>query len=288
MTVLDHSYSLAFSQSSYPASSGSATLELTLLDNSVPVEGATISVSGSDGSLYTGLTNSNGIAQVTVSNISGTVSFTCSYQSVTDTCTVTEQTYLFYDDCTSDRSNEYANASIQASSRTNYLTLTYNSNGYYTIQATNNEGNHYAKWITALNGKDNLKFTCEVSTNTFNGVNHFGIIIGDVNDYKSERYHIANKTLEHLKQIGTTTETVIDSHTLSLSANTWYKMEYIVQGTSFTFTISDMNDTVLHTNTGTFDSSVITSSTTKQYGLYYLNYGSSYQKMFRNIKAESL
>jgi len=281
-------YHIEFSEDSYVAVGGTATLEIMLQENYAPKTGATVTVTGSDSSLYTGITDSSGVATVTVS-VSAETTFTASYSNVSDTATVTVgSAYLFYDDCTSDRSSEYANASIQASSRTNYLPLTYNSNGYYTIKATSNEGNHYAKWITALDGKDNLKFTCEVSTNTFNGTNRFGIIIGDVNDFKSERYHIANKKLEHLKQIGTTNETVIDSHTLSLTANTWYKMEYIVEGTSFTFTISDMNDNVLHTNTGTFDSSVITSSTTKQYGLYYLNYGSSYQKMFRNIKAESL
>ena len=279
-------YHIEFSEDSYVAVGGSATLEIMLQENYAPKSGATVTVTGSDSSLYTGLTNSSGVAEVTVSNISGTVTFTCSYSNVSAQCTVTGQTYLFYDDCTSDRSNDYANASIQASSRTNYLPLTYNSNGYYTIKATSNEGNHYAKWITALDGKDNIRFSCEVSTNTFNGTNRFGIIIGDENDYKSERYHIANKTLEHLKQIGTTTETVIDSHTLSLTANAWYKMEYTVEGTSYTFTIKDMSSNVLYTTTGTFDSSVITSSTTKQYGLYYLNYGSSYQKNFRNIKAE--
>lgn len=237
-------------------------------------------------SLCTGITNQYGVAEFSLTGLSTSATYTCSYSNVSDTCTVTVSSYLFYDDCTSDRSSEYTNASIQTSSKTNYLPLTYNSNGYYIIKATSNEGNHYAKWITSLDGLDNVRFSCEVSTNSFNGTNRFGIIIGDVNDYKSERYQISNKTLEHLKQ--TSTETVIDSHPLSLTANAWYKMEYIVQGTSFTFTISDMNDTVLYTNTGTFDSSVITSSTTKQYGLYYLNYGSSYQKMFRNIKAESL
>ena len=240
------------------------------------------------GSLSTGITNNDGVAQVTVNNVSGTVTFTASYSNVSAQCTVTVQTCLFYDIPDSDRSSEYTNASIQSSSRTNYLTLTYNSNGYYTIQATSNEGNHYAKWITALDGLDNIRFSCEVSTNTLSDTNRFGIIIGDVNDYKSERYHLVNRKLEHIKQSGTIFETGIDTHTLSLTANTWYKMEYIVQGTSFTFTISDMNDNVLHTNTGTFDSSVITSSTTKQYGLYYLNYNSNCQKMFRNIKAESL
>ena len=280
-----HDYSIALDQSSY-TTTGSLSVSATLLDDGVAVEGATVSFTGGV-STVTATTNSSGVATATV-NFTSSGTLTASYSNVSDTATVTVSQYIFYDDCTSDRSNEYTNASIQASNRTNYLSLTYSSNGYYTIKATSNEGNHYAKWITALDGKDNLKFTCEVSTNTFNGTNRFGIIIGDANEYKSERYHISNKTLEHLKQIGTSTETVIDSHTLSLTANTWYKMEYIVEGTSFTFTISDMSSNVLYTTTGTFDSSVITSSTTKQYGLYYLNYGSSYQKMFRNIKAEAL
>jgi len=281
-------YHIEFSEASYTAIGGSATLEIYLQENYVPKSGATVTVTGSDSSVYTATTNSSGVASVTVTGISASTVFTATYQGATATCTVTVPSYLFYDIPDSDRSSEYTNASIQTSSKTNYLPLTYNSNGYYIIKATSNEGNHYAKWITALDGLDNIRFSCEVSTNSFSGTNRFGIIIGDANDYKSERYHISNKTLEHKKQSPTTSDATIDSHTLSLTANAWYKMEYIVQGTSFTFTISDMNDTVLHTNTGTFDSSVITSSTTKRYGLYYLNYGSSYQKMFRNIKAEAL
>ena len=98
LTVNNHSYSLAFSAASYVATGGSATLECTLLDNNVPVEGATISVSGSDSSLYTGITNSNGIAEVTVTNVSGTVTFTCSYSNVTDTCTVVCSSVIWEDD----------------------------------------------------------------------------------------------------------------------------------------------------------------------------------------------
>ena len=280
-------YHIELDNSAY-TTTGSLTVSATVLKNYSACVGETVTFTSSTSTTTTATTDSNGVATATIS-FSGSTTLTASIGGVSDTATVTvQQGYLFYDDCTSDRSSEYANASIQASSRTNYLTLTYNSNGYYTIQATNNEGNHYAKWITALDGKDNIRFSCEVSTNSFNGTNRFGIIVGDVNNYKSERYHIANKTLEHLKQSGTTTETVIDSHSLSLTANAWYNMEYIVQGTSYTYTISDMSSNVLYTTTGTFDSSVITSSTTKRYGLYYLNYGSSYQKKFRNIKAESL
>ena len=194
---------------------------------------------------------------------------------------------IFYDDCSSDRSDEYTNGSLQTSSNTNYLSMNYNSNGYYTIQATTNEGNHYAKWIDVLTGKDNIRFSVEVSTNVLNGANRFGIVVGDSTAYKNERYHLNNQ-LEHQIFVGTT-ETMLDSHSITgLSANTWYRLEYEIQGTSYTFKVLDMMDNELYSTTGTFDSRAITSSTTKRYGLYYLNYYPTGVKMYRNIKAESL
>jgi len=283
---VNHSYSLSFSQSSYVASGGSVTLECTLLEDNVAMSGASVTVTGSDGSVYNGITNSQGIASVTVS-VTGETIFTATYSNVSDTCTVTVSSYLFYDDCTSDRSSEYTNASIQTSSKTNYLPLTYNSNGYYIIKATSNEGNHYAKWIPALDGLDNIRFSCEVSTNTLSDTNRFGLVVG-TSDYKSLHFQITSNKMEGAT-FRDNSYRVIDTQTISsLATNTWYKMEYTVQGTSYTFKLADMSDNVLYTKTGTFSSDIITVSSTKQYGLYYLNYGSSYQKMFRNIKAESL
>lgn len=95
--TVNHSYSLAFSQATYTASGGSATLECTLLVDGVALSGASVTVTGSDGSVYNGITNSQGIASVTVSNVSTATTFTATYSNVSDTCTVTVQTYLFYD-----------------------------------------------------------------------------------------------------------------------------------------------------------------------------------------------
>jgi len=68
------------------------------------------------GSFNTGLTNSSGIAQVIVSNISAETTFTCSYSNVSDTATVTVSQYLFYDDATSDNSSQYTSYAIQGTS----------------------------------------------------------------------------------------------------------------------------------------------------------------------------
>ena len=86
--TVNHSYSLSFSQATYTASGGSATLECTLLEDNVALSGASVTVTGSDGSVYNGITNTNGLASITVS-VSGETTFTCTYQNVTDTCIVT-------------------------------------------------------------------------------------------------------------------------------------------------------------------------------------------------------
>lgn len=83
-----HDYSIAFSSSTYTAVGGSCTVSVTLLDNNVAVSGATVSVSGSDGSLYSGITNSQGTASITVTGVTSSVTFNCTYGTVSDTCTV--------------------------------------------------------------------------------------------------------------------------------------------------------------------------------------------------------
>ena len=94
-------YHIEFSEASYTAIGGSATLEIYLQESYAPKSGATVTVTGSDGSVYTGITNSNGVASVTVSNVSTATTFTATYSNVSDTCTVTVQTIYFYDDFTS-------------------------------------------------------------------------------------------------------------------------------------------------------------------------------------------
>lgn len=90
-------YHIEFSEDSYTAVGGSATLEIMLQENYAPKSGATVTVTGSDSSLYTGITNSQGIAEVTVSNVSAETTFTASYGGATATCTVTTHTIIFDD-----------------------------------------------------------------------------------------------------------------------------------------------------------------------------------------------
>ena len=93
--TVSHSYSLAFSSSSYVATDGSAEVSVTLLDDGVAVSGATVTFTGGT-STVTGVTNSSGVATATVS-VSATSTITATYQNVTDTCTVTTQNIIFDD-----------------------------------------------------------------------------------------------------------------------------------------------------------------------------------------------
>ena len=123
--TVNHSYSLAFSQATYTASGGSATLECTLLEDNVAKSGASITVTGTDSSTYTATTNNSGVASVTVTGINASTTFTATYQGATATCTVTVQSYLFYDDATVDNSSQYTSYAIQGT--TGKVNIAWNS-----------------------------------------------------------------------------------------------------------------------------------------------------------------
>ena len=88
-------YHIEFSEDSYVAVGGTATLEIMLQENYAPKSGATVSVTGSDSSSYSCITNSSGVGTVTVSNVSSETTFTASYQSVTDSCIVTVSSVIY-------------------------------------------------------------------------------------------------------------------------------------------------------------------------------------------------
>ena len=86
--VASHSYALAFSSASYQTdSSGDVTVSCTLTDNGVAVSGETVSFS--DGSsVYTGLTNNNGVATLQY-HCESNKTLTATYSNASATCNVT-------------------------------------------------------------------------------------------------------------------------------------------------------------------------------------------------------
>lgn len=270
LTVNNHSYSLAFSQASYAATGGSATLSVTLLDNNVPVEGATISVSGSDSSLYTGITNNNGVASVTVS-VSAETTFTATYQNVSDTCTVTVgPTIIFQDDCSSSSGlTNYGNIVSLEGSYTG-ATLTYNSTeNAYAIASTGNGVKVFP--ITALNGLDSFKLTMKIKGRAtssvgagiacINATQHTGIGANfqyggpwETNVHFFERGVFKTNDQEHL---GTSDYT------------NYYTLEMTVDGYDVIFKWYDPSNNLLRTETIELDttSSDFTTLSERGYGL---------------------
>ena len=281
----EHDYSIAFSQSSYTAVGGSATLEITLLDSNVPVQGASVTVTGSDSSSYTGITNSNGIANVTVSNVSGTVTFTGSYSNVSATCTVTAQSYLFYDACDSSAGLSNYGSSECVRGSTAVMSMSYDSseNAY----AVSGSGNWHAYTpIPALNDEDEYTISIEVKTQN-NNFNNIGLFLDNRNDTTSYGlcFSMSSYSNEfYSRQYRLSSDGTSYITTVSLDPNTWYRIEYTVDGSSLTGKIYDMNDNLLATK------NVTLSVSNKSMGIFmFCESGTTNSKGWvRNIKAESL
>ena len=285
--TVNHSYSLAFSQSSYVATGGSATLECTLLEDNVAKSGASITVTGTDSSTYTATTNSSGVASVTVTGINASTVFTATYQGATATCTVTVQTYLFYDACDTDNTNLYDTTTNYSNS-----TLTFDSsNSCYTMQRTSGTGMS-SLWIKDLTVTDKVKITVDMKLATTSTV----IIQGGpiiMNSAKNkgfltmiEGYRVGDGEYS----LGTTNSPnshgtkIIADLKLGLDArNYWFTYELIIDGSSVELNIYNGSTLI---KTGTITSSQL-DSTGNIVGLL-MSYGSGAKISVKNIKVEAL
>ena len=172
--TVEHNYSLEFSQSEYVAENGSATLECSLLDNGFVVSGETVSLTGSDGSQYTSITNTNGVATFTVS-VTVETSFSASYQTSTANCSVV--TYYFLDNCSSDNTSQYTDVTINSSS--NSILKSYNSTeNAYKVYGTGGD-RFRALLIPNIRGKDNIKISIRVKLTNTSAYNQLFIGVSD-------------------------------------------------------------------------------------------------------------
>lgn len=277
-------YHIEFSEDSYVAVGGTATLEIMLQENYAPKVGATVTVTGSDSSLYTGITDSTGVASVTVS-VSSETTFTCNYSNVSDVCTVTVQTGWF-DPCTSsDNLNGYGSYINLRDNTSQSITLGYDSSeNSYILYGQNNGGKQSLIPCSYLDGATNFKFEAEVMTKGNSGYYQFGIGLTSTDskttsynyrvrgDSKIQRWNVTNGTESESTKVSETTQ------------NKWWKLSMVKDGTTLTTTIIDVaTDTVKATDTQT-----ITSRNNQRVGLMLLAYGVNYKGYIRNIKAELL
>ena len=284
----EHDYSIAFSQSSYTAVGGSAILEITLLDNDVPVQGASVTVTGSDSSSYTGITNSSGVGSVTVTDISAETTFTCSYQGVSDTCTVTVgPTYLFYDDCSNSSGLSNYGTSVLVRGSNAVATLEYDSTE--NCYALYGQGNYHAMVpIPALNDEDQYSIEMEIKMAS-SQYRIAGFYLDNRNDTTSYGMDMSLSVYDrriHSRQYRVSSDGSEQNSSTSnqITADTWYRLRMTVNGSSLTGTLYNLEGTQIVTITKSL------SVSNKQMGLFvFCEKGTSGSRVYiRNIKAESL
>lgn len=273
----EHNYSIAFSQSSYTASGGSATLEITLLDSNVPVQSASVTVTGSDSSSYTGITNSNGIASVTVSNISSETTFTATYQNVTAVCTVSVLNYLINDDATSDNSSSLFGSSVPLrNSGSN--TVSWDNGNYYLVTNSSSQ-KESMRVLSPLTGvTDDFVFEYDSYVEQVGGSSGFVIynsstawekLTDDADSSKKYWYGYNNGSFHETAFYGNQT-----------TYQKWVHYKYTIQGTTFTMEVTYNGDTIV-TRTETIH---FNRNSTTQYGLDS-EWNSNTKTRYKNLQA---
>ena len=274
--VVSHDYSIAFDSSSYTTSDGNVTAYVTLLDNSNPVSGASISLTGT-GSTLSATTNSSGVATFNLTGISSDCTLTCSYDNVSDTATVTVgPSYLFYDDCSTDRRSEYS--FISGGSWKTTGSVSYDSTNHcYNITTASSEGMNGLKVNDLTVG--NCKITAKLQYNSTNANRQFGIgLLKNTSTFIYARYE-SNAAGINIVENNATVKT---SGTQSLSTNTWYTFELIRNGTTLTMSVYNDSGTLLKSIE---TSSSILSGTDIPYFYFY---GGSKNFKIQEAKVEAL
>ena len=284
-------YHIEFSEASYTAIGGSATLEIYLQESYAPKSGATVTLS--DGtSVYKGITNSSGVATFSLTGLSSSGTYTCSYGNVSDTCTVTVVNYLFYDECNSATGLSNYGSVYPVENNTN-ATITYDSTmNAYKISSTG--GGTKVFPITALTGLTSLHLEAEfyLPSTTHNntscglevvGTNHtsWGTVQNKVHNLYG--YHIFRNN------------SFVKNTTAKNGANLdkWIRFKIDIDGVNVTYSFEQLDGTVIYQST-TLNLSTLVGSTyyttveDRQYGISIAWNSYTCYSYVRNIKATTL
>lgn len=275
-------YHIEFSEASYTAIGGSATLEIYLQESYAPKSGASVTVTGSDGSVYNSITNSQGIASVTVSNVSTATTFTASYSNVSDTCTVTVQTYLLYDDCSSSSGlSNYGSSVVFERNSTN--TLAFNTDEYLLSGST---CCFSGREVLAMQGVDDgrLRIKFKMNTTSNAAYNQFCIFCTDQTlPQSSYPYGTRVRNDKKFQYFTIGSESTIYTHSVAYSTD-WFYLEAIKEGTSWTIKLYDSSLTQLATDTRTLSSM----SNPNWYFALLTDKGTNYSIHIKEVLAEAL
>ena len=273
-------YHIEFEESSYIAVGGSATVSVYLQSNYAPLSGATVSITGSDGSSYTCITNNTGIGSCTVSNISASTTFTASYSNVSDTATVVPMTYLINDDASVDNSSTLFGNSI-ALRNNGSNTVAWVSGGGYRITngGSQIESMRVLSPLTGVTGDFCLEYDSYVEQSggssgfvIYNSSTAWEKLTDDADSSKKYWYGYNDGSFHESSFYGNT-----------VTNQKWVHYKYTVQGTSFTMEVTYNNSTVV-TRSETIH---FNRSSSTQYGLD-CEWASGTKTKYKNLVAYTI
>ncbi len=210
-------------------------------------------------SFNTGITNSNGIASVTVSNISSETTFTATYQNVSAVCTVSALTYIINDDASADNQSTLFGSSIALRNGAN--TTSWDSTGYYKITNTGSQKESMRVLAPLTGVTDDFVIEYDSYVEQVGGSSGFVIynsstawekLTDDADSQKKYWYGYNNGSFHETAFYGNTT-----------TYQKWVHYKYTVQGTTFKMEVT-YNDSTVVTRTETIH---FNRSSSTQYGL---------------------
>lgn len=240
-------------------------------------------------SLCTGITNQNGVATFNLTGLTASATYTCSYSNVSDTCTVTVQTYLFYDAC--DSSSGLSNyGSVYSLEGNAQATLTYDSTmNSYKVQSTGSGVKVFP--ITALTGLDSLRLSADVYvSSSVNAGTSIGLACVGTN-HSGQGWCVFPTQTCYVHVFNNNSFGRNVSLNTSILANEWINITLDVQGTSVGYTITKVTDgTVVKTGTWSLTtySSNYATLTDRQYAIDIGWSSSNCYAYIKNIIAEPI
>ena len=186
-------------------------------------------------------------------------------------------TVLFEDDCSSDRSNEYTTQGTQ--------TITYNSNGYYTIALTTQSCPNVK--INSFTAPNTVKISMDMYIQSGSNAQP-KIYLFDESQNKGYGLRVTqNNSRWNLQTITSYTDcgTNLIETSLSTSTGTWYTLEVIIDDNDLTGNIYNSGGTLLETITATGGLNL---SSTGNYVAIGANYTSNTILRVKNIKVETI
>lgn len=253
------------------------------------LSGATVTFYDDEGtSLYTGITNNNGIVTLDLV-INSDITIYCSFSGTSDynectsnNVTIIKKSYLFYDTCDSDINiNHYVESSIsQRNSTPAHALITYDSteNAYRLI----GQSPYFVmEEIPELNGLDNYVISADMKVSSTSAFNQIGFgIHEDGNQNITYVYRIrGDNKVQTIIENGSVGETTIYSNSTS---NIWFTMKVTKQGNNFNLELLKDGNTV---NTYNW---TIPTFTNARCGFIKQTEQSYQMSYIRNIVAEAL